>query len=107
MGKSKAVTAKVTNPLERASDDGPIAPARRLIPKQRVLEMLGGSVGASTLWGWMKDGDFPHPFELGPRGGRSSTIAWDEREVATWIANRPRRKLGQHEFRGKGRSLRS
>src|SRR6478609_8816019 len=72
-----------------------------LIFKQQVLDLLGG-ISPSTLWLWMKAGAFPLPVELGPGGSRSSTIAWRSAEVHSWIANRPRRKIGknQHEFRG-------
>ena len=77
----------------------PIKPGQRLLTKHQVLELLGG-IAYSTLWGWMRDGLFPLALELGPPDGRSSTIAWDSNEVFGWIATRPRRKLGQHEFRG-------
>jgi len=49
----------------------------------------------------MRAGTFPLPIELGPPGGRSSMIAWYADEIHDWIANRPRRKLGQHEFCGR------
>jgi Prophage CP4-57 regulatory protein (AlpA) len=47
----------------------------------------------------MKADQFPRPVELGPPGGRNSLIAWYAYEVHNWIATRPRRQFGQHEFR--------
>lgn len=72
-----------------------------LLSKSQVTALLG--VGETQLWKWMRQEQdaFPLPVELGPPGGRSSTIAWHASEVHQWIANWPRRKLGQHEFRGK------
>jgi predicted DNA-binding transcriptional regulator AlpA len=74
-------------------------PGRRLISKPQVLQLIGDPA-YSTVWEWMRAGTFPLPIELGPPGGRSSMIAWYADEIHDWIANRPRRKLGQHEFRG-------
>ena len=75
-------------------------PGRRLISKPQVLQLIGNPA-YSTVWEWMRAGTFPLPIELGPPGGRSSMIAWYADEIHDWIANRPRRKLGQHEFRGR------
>ena len=75
-------------------------PGRRLISKPQVLQLIGDPA-YSTVWEWMRAGTFPLPIELGPPGGRSSMIAWYADEIHDWIANRPRRKLGQHEFRGR------
>jgi len=75
-------------------------PGRRLISKSQVLQLIGDPA-YSTVWEWMRAGTFPLPIELGPPGGRSSMIAWYADEIVDWIANRPRRKLGQHEFRGR------
>jgi predicted DNA-binding transcriptional regulator AlpA len=97
----KSSKAKKTKSGERKRHrEAPIKPGARLLFKPQVLELLGG-LAYSTLWEWMKDGAFPLPLELGPSGGRSSTIAWDANEVFGWLANRPRRQLGQHEFRGR------
>ena len=75
--------------------------APRLVSKCEVLALLGGAVGYSTLWGWMREGRFPLAIELGPPGKRSTTIAWYRDEVLDWVAKRPRRQLGRHEFRGR------
>jgi predicted DNA-binding transcriptional regulator AlpA len=75
-------------------------PSPWLISKRQVLQLIGDPA-YSTVWEWMRAGTFPLPIELGPPGGRSSMIAWYADEIHDWIANRPRRKLGQHEFRGR------
>jgi predicted DNA-binding transcriptional regulator AlpA len=85
MGKSK-------------TDDAPRALA--LIRKPELMQLLGNPA-PSTLWSWMSAGRFPLAVELGPPGGRSSAIAWYRHEIEAWLANRPRRVLGQHEFRGR------
>jgi predicted DNA-binding transcriptional regulator AlpA len=95
----KAKTTKAAATKRRRSAR-PIVPGQRLFSKAQVLELLGG-VAYSTVWSWMIAGKFPAPLELGPHGGRSSTIAWDANEVLGWLGNRPRRQFGQHEFRGR------
>ena len=77
-------------------------PARELLTKPQMLALLGDPA-YSTVWGWMKDGFFPLPIELGPPNSRSTMIAWYADVVHAWIANRPRRILGKrlHEFRGR------
>lgn len=67
--------------------------------KNQVTALLG--VGDTRLWEWLRDGVFPAPIEIGPPGGRSSTICWFRVEIEQWLASRPRRQFGQHEFRGR------
>jgi prophage regulatory protein len=76
-------------------------PDPQLIFKPQLLALLG-DIAYSTIWTWMCAGSFPSAIELGPPGGRSTTIAWYRHEIDEWIRSRPRRKLGQHEFRGRG-----
>jgi predicted DNA-binding transcriptional regulator AlpA len=68
-------------------------PNRKLVPRPRVLEMLGG-ISPSALRNWMLKQGFPLPLDLGKEDGRSSKISWYEDEVEAWIASRPRRKIG-------------
>jgi predicted DNA-binding transcriptional regulator AlpA len=72
----------------------------RLLSKAEVLARLGG-VAYTSVFTWMLENDFPRAIELGPPGGRSTKIAWLADEVDAWIASRPRRKLGRHEYRGR------
>jgi len=76
----------------------------QLLSKDTVLTLLGG-IGAGTLWKWMQGPQqFPLPIELGHEGRRATTIMWWRSEVYAWLAERPRRKIGQGQFlyRGKG-----
>ena len=69
----------------------PVAAGPRLLTKAEVLALLG--VTYTTVFTWMREGQFPLSIELGPPGGRSTKIAWLADEVYAWIASRPRRKL--------------
>ena len=68
-----------------------VAACPRLLTKAEVLALLG--VTYTTVFTWMREGQFPLSIELGPPGGRSTKIAWLADEVYAWIASRPRRKL--------------
>lgn len=41
------------------------------------------SVARSTIWHWIRLGQFPAPIRLGP-----NTSAWRESEIEAWIAAR-------------------
>ena len=99
MRNSKAKNAGAVAPKRQRPGHEPIKPGQQLLFKPQVINLLGG-IAYSTLWGWMRSGLFPLAVELGPPGRRSTMIAWYADEVHEWIATRPRRKLGQHEFRG-------
>ena len=72
---------------------GPIKPGQHLLLKSQMLELVG-DVSYSTVWGWMKDANFPRPIALGPPDGRTTKVAWIAAEVFAWIAMRPRRDIG-------------
>ena len=40
-------------------------------------------VSPTTLWRWVKKGDFPAPLKLG-----ANTVAWRASDVAAWLAAR-------------------
>ena len=48
-----------------------------------VLGML--SISKATLWRWRRDGEFPHPIQLGP-----NTVGWRRADVEEWLLARPR-----------------
>ena len=102
MQKSKA---KKTGAPERIGDVPVKSGPRDLLSKRQMLALIGDPA-YSTVWGWMKDGWFPLPIELGPPNSRSTMIAWYADEIYKWIADRPRRQLGKqlHEFRGTPRA---
>ena len=46
-----------------------------------VSERTG--LGKSTIWKWVKEGRFPHPYKLSTR-----VTVWSSEEVNQWIADR-------------------
>lgn len=56
--------------------------AKRILRLPKVLEVCGG-VGRSTLYDWMKKGDFPKPIKLGVRA-----VGWPEAEIEDWLESR-------------------
>lgn len=44
-------------------------------------------ISQTTLWRWVKDGNFPKPVKLGP-----SVTAWSSRSIQTWLESNG----GQH-----------
>ena len=51
-----------------------------------VLRTLCRATGVSrsTIWRWVKSGEFPAPIQLGPRA-----VAWPASEIEGWMAARP------------------
>ena len=81
MRKSKAKQNTEAGQPDKGARDGAAAPQQRsLMFKAQVLALLGDP-SYSTVWEWMKAGKFPLPIELGPSGGRSSSIAWYADEI--------------------------
>lgn len=54
-----------------------------------VHEMIG--VSKVTLWRWERDGKFPKRVRLG-----CGSVGWIEKEVADWLATRPRGMIPSH-----------
>ncbi len=50
--------------------------------RRRQVEIRVGAK-RSTLYDWMRKGDFPKPIKVGER-----TVAWIEQEVDAWINQR-------------------
>ena len=63
-------------------------PVLRFLSRDEVLKMLRVSYG--TLFGWIREGNFPPARELNS-SERASRIYWLEHEVLEWMANRPPR----------------
>ena len=55
--------------------------ADRLIRRPEVESLTG--LSRSTIYAWIKTGDFPAPVSLGSR-----LVAWRERDVTDWIEAR-------------------
>lgn len=47
------------------------------------------NISKSTIYKWVKDGNFPQPIILGD-GDRSAASRWVEQEVIDWLNERPR-----------------
>ena len=64
----------------------------RLLSKAEVLALLG--VSYTTVFTWMREGQFPLSIQLGPPDGRSSKDHLDRPdEVYAWVTARTKRKL--------------
>ena len=59
------------------------APRRVLIRRKEVEELTG--LSQSTIYEWMRQGNFPHPVRVGPH-----TVRWYLDEVMHFIHTRPR-----------------
>ena len=57
----------------------------RILRTPEVVELTG--LSKTTLWRWVRSGDFPMPVKLGSLGTRS--IGWREGEIERWIEGRP------------------
>ena len=54
-----------------------LKPQKILRPKQ-VCELLG--IPKSTLYPWIRDGEFPKPFNMGKRA-----VGWTEETINNWV----------------------
>ena len=72
-----AAREAATDNLRRAVADK----AERILRRREVLDRVG--VGQSTLYDWMKRGEFPRPVALG-----SKLVGWRESDIDGWIASR-------------------
>lgn len=71
------------------------------ILRRRQVEQRTG-LARSTLYQYIKDGDFPAPVQLGPRA-----VGWLESDISAWIAARvksarPAECAGRSAVRGVG-----
>ena len=59
-----------------------------ILRRKQVQARTG--LGCSTIYSWMKKGDFPKPVNLG--GGR---VGWIESDITNWIESRVTATLEQ------------
>ena len=64
--------------MTTVNDPKPYAP-----PGTEVEALVG--LSRSTIYELMRDGEFPLPLQVGKRA-----VRWHEREIAAWLAERPR-----------------
>ena len=55
----------------------------RMLRRTEVEALVG--LSRSTIYELMRDGEFPLPLQVGKRA-----VRWHEREIAAWLAERPR-----------------
>ena len=60
----------------------------RFLSRRQVEARCG--IGRSMIYKLLKDGGFPAPFKIS-----RSAVRWSEREIAEWLASRPR-AVGRH-----------
>lgn len=53
----------------------------KLLRRPEVESLTG--LSRSTLYDWMKKGDFPQPIKLGAR-----LVAWRESDISKWLESR-------------------
>ena len=57
---------------------------KKILREPEVLERVG--ISRSTLYRWIKSGDFPEPVQLGPPGSRAK--GWFEEDIEEWLRSR-------------------
>lgn len=67
-----------------AGIDAKHSPNKRVLRRSEVEARTG--LSRSTLYDWMKRGEFPQPVKLGAR-----IVAWRERDVTEWLESRETR----------------
>lgn len=63
------------------------SPSKKMLRIAEICDWL--NVSKSTIYKWVKDGNFPQPIILGD-GDRSAASRWVEQEVIDWLEERPR-----------------
>lgn len=75
---AQAAVAEKLKPVLREKEQ------QRLIRRPEVEARTG--LSRSTLYDWMKRGEFPQPVKLGAR-----LVAWRESDIAAWLESRESR----------------
>ena len=63
------------------------SPSKKMLRISEVTEWL--NVSKSTIYSWVREGDFPKPIILG-NGDRSAASRWLKEEIDLWLESRPR-----------------
>ncbi|MCY4507671.1 MAG: AlpA family transcriptional regulator [Acidobacteria bacterium] len=64
------------------------APTDRMLARPEVEALTG--LSTSTIYEYMRNGDFPRPIQVGVRA-----VRWPESEIMAWLADRPRVRGGE------------
>jgi prophage regulatory protein len=63
------------------------SPSKQMLRVSEIADWL--NVSKTTIYKWVKDGNFPEPIILG-EGDRSAASRWLKEEVDLWLESRPR-----------------
>jgi prophage regulatory protein len=63
------------------------SPSKQMLRVSEIADWL--NVSKTTIYKWVKDGNFPEPIILG-EGDRSAASRWLKEEVDLWLQSRPR-----------------
>lgn len=66
-------------------EQGVVVSGSEIIRLPEVLRIA--NVSRTTIWRWIKQGDFPAPKQLG--GTNSQSIGWHRGDVDEWLNTRP------------------
>ena len=63
------------------------SPSKQMLRVSEIADWL--NVSKTTIYKWVKDGNFPEPIILG-EGDRSAASRWLKEEVDLWLQSGPR-----------------
>ena len=63
------------------------SPSKQMLRVSEIADWL--NVSKTTIYKWVKDGNFPEPIILG-EGDRSAASRWLKEEVDLWLQSRTR-----------------
>jgi prophage regulatory protein len=63
------------------------SPSKKMLRVSDIADWL--NVSKSTVYKWVKEGNFPEPIILG-EGDRSAASRWPLEDVQAWLDSRPR-----------------
>lgn len=69
----------------KPSEASDLVSATAILRLPEVLRIT--NLSRTTIWRWIKQGEFPAPMQLG--GNTSRSIGWRRHDIDDWIATRP------------------